>query len=289
MAPTVAEIREFAPGADEGLVNAILEEWSFAEMNGGITTPNRVCHFMAQISVESAGLRVTEENLRYSAKRLTQVWPKRFPNIAATTGYAYNPEALANKTYGGRMGNTEPGDGWKFRGRGPKQITGRDNYRRIGRALGVDLEKEPDLLLDPVWGFRAAVIYWRDANCNRYADRNDIRGVTKAVNGGYNGLADRRAAFRKAVRIWGDEQVAEIGGKGPASSNIGRASLLGGGVTTAAVASEVYEAAQIAEHGRTIWDALGDNALTIAAFVIIGCLLVYIFRDRLFQARHEGL
>ena len=153
---TLQDLREFAPAGSPTMLVAIVEHWHFAT-EAGIETPLRISHLMAQLYVESAGFRSSEENLRYSAKRLMAVWPKRFPALAAAERYAFNPEALANQVYGGRMGNTERGDGWKYRGRGPKQITGRDNYRLIGGILGLDLEDDPDLLLRPDIGFKAAV------------------------------------------------------------------------------------------------------------------------------------
>jgi putative chitinase len=284
----IAELKEFAPGANAPLLAGIMQAWSMAE-NAGINTPLRICHFMAQCYVESGGFRITQENLNYSAKRLVQVWPNRFKSVKDAEPYANNPQALANKVYGGRMGNTGPNDGWLYRGRGIKQITGKDNYRECGRYLGIDLLKDPDKLLDPFIGAKAAVWYWNRANCNAPADRNDIRGVTKAVNGGYNGLADRRAAFRKAVEIWGDDTVSEIGAKGAANSNTGRAALLGGGLSIAGLSSQAYEVSSLVSSGRDISDAFGIPLLTLALFVIVLGLLVYIFRDRLFISRHEGL
>ena len=284
----LAELKEFAPAAKPALLEGLMTAWSFAEAKG-INTPNRICHFMAQCFVESGGFRVVEENLNYSAKRLVQVWPKRFPTIQAATPYANNPRALANKVYGGRMGNDGSNDGWLYRGRAIKQITGKDNYRACGRALGLDLVKNPDLLFDPAIGAKAAIWYWDQAGCNRHADKNDIRAVTKAVNGGYNGLADRRAAFRKAVDIWGKEQVSEIGSKGPATSNIGKASLVGGGLSLAGIGSQAYEVSSLVSSGRDISDAFGIPLITLILFVAVLGLLVYIFRDRIFISRFEGL
>lgn len=169
------KLKAFAPGGKPALLKAIADAWPEMEA-AGINTPLRICHFMAQISVESGGLRIVEENLRYSASRLCAVWPKRFPTLNAAEPYANNPQALANKVYGGRMGNEKAGDGWRYRGRGPKQITGRDNYRAIGREMGLDLEGDPDLLLEPKNGVLAAIAFWDMNDCNTPADRNDIRG-----------------------------------------------------------------------------------------------------------------
>lgn len=113
-------------------INAALDRW-------GIDTPARVAHFLAQVGVESGGLARVEENLSYSAERLMTVWPSRFKTLAAAQAYARNPEALANKVYGGRMGSTQPGDGWRYRGRGLKQLTGRNNYKEYAEAYRVGI------------------------------------------------------------------------------------------------------------------------------------------------------
>lgn len=177
----IAELKRFAPAAKHTVVSGLVQAWPYAEQ-AEITTPARICHFVSQCFVESKGFTDVEEDLKYSAKRLTVVWPKRFPTLASAAPYANNPQALANKVYGGRMGNSGPDEGWKYRGRGIKQITGKDNYRACGRALGIDLMEDPDALFDPAIGARAAIWYWSQAGCNRFADKNDIRGVTKAIN-----------------------------------------------------------------------------------------------------------
>ena len=145
--------------------------------------------FMGQILHESAGLSRLTENLHYSAERLCQVWPKRFPTLQEARPFAYNPEALANRVYAGRMGNTQPGDGWKYRGRGPLQITGKDGYRRVSDLMDVDLLSQPELLGQPDHALRAAILWWED----RIPDSliGDPEKVTKRVNGGLIGLTDR--------------------------------------------------------------------------------------------------
>ena len=145
--------------------------------------------FLGQILHESDGLTRLEENLSYSAERLTVVWPNRFPTKADAQPYARNPEALANKVYGGRMGNTDPGDGWKYRGRGPLQVTGRDNYRSVGGIVGQDLEAMPELLEQPRFALEACIAWWED----RIPDEllGDPEKTTRRVNGGLIGLAHR--------------------------------------------------------------------------------------------------
>ena len=152
--------------------------------------------FLGQILHESGGLTRFEENLHYSAERLCAVWPKRFPTLADARPYAANPEALANKVYGGRMGNTAPGDGWRYRGRTPLQLTGKDNYRQVGELMGLDLVANPTLLADPDTALRACILWWEDAIPD--ARIGDVQKVTKRVNGGLIGLAEREHLTDKA-------------------------------------------------------------------------------------------
>ena len=145
--------------------------------------------FLAQIIHESQGLTRLSENLSYSAKRMTEVWPSRFPTIDSAQPYARNPEALANKVYGGRLGNNHPGDGWKFRGRSPIMVTGRDNYARVGCLVGQDLTVMPELLEQPHYALEACIAWWED----RIPDSmlGDAERITRRVNGGLIGLAER--------------------------------------------------------------------------------------------------
>ena len=190
----------FAPRALPGMREAL----NRAALAYGVTTPLRVCHWLGQMFVESQGFTVLEENLSYSARRLMQVWPRRFPTLEAAQPYAQNPRALANKTYGGRMGNTGPDDGWRYRGRGPKQLTGHDNYAWAEGVTGHTIVANPDLVkTDLQVGADVAGAYFRDKGCAGYADRDDIAGLTEAINGGLIGLAERTTATNRAKRIWG--------------------------------------------------------------------------------------
>ncbi|HEV2862864.1 MAG TPA: hypothetical protein VGX48_17745 [Pyrinomonadaceae bacterium] len=186
----------------------------------GIVTRKRAAAFLAQLAHESNDLSRWSENLNYSARRLTQVWPRRFPTPAAAEPYAHNPQALANKTYGGRMGNTQPGDGWKFRGRCPIQATGREMYELLADLLGLPLLEDPDLLLAPRHGFRAAAAIWaRVKGLNSVADKLNGRGdeadlrqlvkITVKINGGTNGKEDREARYRDALKVLTVSQFAE--------------------------------------------------------------------------------
>lgn len=168
-----------------------------------LTTPGRQAHFLAQALNETGGFRVVAENLNYSATRIVQVWPSRFPTVDAATPYARNPQALAEKVYGGRMGNDQPGDGWRYHGRGLLQLTGREAYRLAGRAVGFDLEADPDAALSPTYLIPASLSIWTAKKCNAVADKDDIREITRRVNGGYIGLKARVAWLAKAKAALG--------------------------------------------------------------------------------------
>ena len=173
----------------------------------------RIAAFLAQVAHESGQLRTLEESLYYStAKRLCQVWPKRFPTEAAAAPYARNPEGLANRVYALRIGNGDvaSGDGWRYRGRGLKQLTGRANYKEAGSALGVDLVRSPDRLKEPVLAARSAAWFWQSRGCNPLADDTsgddddaDFVAITKLINGGTIGLKERREAWARAETVLG--------------------------------------------------------------------------------------
>lgn len=144
--------------------------------------------FLGQVLHESAGLTRLVENLNYSAQRLMVVWPSRFPTLASAAPCAHNPERLANRVYGGRLGNTEPGDGWRYRGRAPIQITGKANYARVGDLMGQDLVGIPHLLEQPRFALEATIAWWED----RIPDEmlGDPEKVRRRVNGSLRGLAE---------------------------------------------------------------------------------------------------
>lgn len=161
----------------------------------------RVALFLGQSAVETGGFTRLVENLNYSAQRMHEVWPKRFPTVASAQPYDHNPEALANKVYGGRFGNVNPGDGWKFRGRGLKQTTFHDNYKALQDATGLNVIDDPDQLADPVKGTIAGCVYWKSKGCNSLADQDNILEITHRVNGGENGLPERKNATARAKKI----------------------------------------------------------------------------------------
>ncbi len=178
-----------------------------------INTPQRIAAFLAQTSHESGGYTMLVENLNYKAATLAACWPNRFAVLgpdkkpirengklvptAVANSIAGKPELIANLVYSSRMGNgpAESGEGWLYRGRGLKQLTGKDNMRRCGEALGLDLINEPDLLLTPINAARSAGWFWKANNLSAFADAGDIKGMTKKINGGFIGLEARQALY----------------------------------------------------------------------------------------------
>lgn len=193
---TREHIQKISSKARADIVNGMVERQSAIEA-AGIVTRVRLCHFLTQICHESAYFTRLEENLSYTEGRLRQVFPKYFPSLSSARACARNPEALANKVYGGRLGNTEPGDGWRYRGGGLIQTTGRTNYRLAG------YEENPDDLRCMPGALDAALVYWMSNDCNRFADRGDLTGLRRRINGGTNGLADTKVIFKKVVRVIG--------------------------------------------------------------------------------------
>lgn len=168
----------------------------------GIITPLRVVNFVANCGAESR-FDLVAENLNYSPERLLEVWPRRFPNLGATQGFARNPRQLANAVYGGRMGNTQVGDGFLFRGRAWPQLTGREAYREVGDLVAMDFEANPDLVLTPEGAAAAAAGFWEWKGLSRLADANNTKGVRLAWNGGLNGWPDVAKAVGLLKSFWG--------------------------------------------------------------------------------------
>jgi len=170
-----------------------------------ISTPARQAFFIGQCAHESNNFRVLEENLNYSAPRLMAVWPSRFPSLDVASQYANNPEKLANKIYSGRMGNgdEESGEGYAYRGRGLIQMTGKEAYANCGSGLGMDLVGNPNWLVDPKYAALSAGWFWNKKGLNSLADVQDYETMTKRINGGLNGLDDRKAKIAKALSVLG--------------------------------------------------------------------------------------
>jgi len=204
-----------------GVKQATAERWveavAAACQEFGIKTPQRIAGFLSQCAHESGGFERLQENLNYSADGMAGIWPRRFavmgpdgkpakkdgknqPNKFALALHR-KPEMIANVVYSGRMGNgpTESGEGWLYRGRGLKQLTGKDNHRACSAGLGVDLVSNPDLLLEPVYAARSAAWFWATNKCNVFADAGDIEGLTKKINGGLIGIDDRKKRYASAM------------------------------------------------------------------------------------------
>lgn len=181
-------------------LNAILKKYSINR------NPRRFTHFMAQLAHESAHFTALEENLRYSGEALWRSWPHRFDSAEHAKTFEYDPERIANRVYSNRMGNGDEasGDGWRYRGRGFIQLTGKTNYTKIGSRLGVNLVETPDLLAsDHLIAFRAAADFWDWRDLNKHADKDDLKKVTRIINGGYNGFNHRKDLLQHAKSIWG--------------------------------------------------------------------------------------
>jgi putative chitinase len=166
-----------------------------------INTPKRQACFIGQCMHESGGFKFLKENLNYSAKALMNTWPSRFPDMDMAEKYERQPEKIANKVYSGRMGNTEDGDGAKYIGRGLIQLTGKDNYRAFGEAIGEDLVANPQLVEQPRYAALSAGWFWNKRGLNALADAMDITTLTVRINGGKIGIDDRIAKINKALDV----------------------------------------------------------------------------------------
>jgi putative chitinase len=165
----------------------------------------RVAAFIAQCAHESGGFTLVQENLNYSADGLQKIFGKYFDDAEIAAQYARQPEKIANRVYANRMGNGDEasGDGWKFRGRGLIQLTGQSNYKKCSEAFFNDhtLLENPDLLLQPYYALNSACWFWNENSLNTFADNQDLKLMTKKINGGFIGLEDRIAHYNHAVDI----------------------------------------------------------------------------------------
>ena len=176
----------------------------------GITTERRVAHFLSQCAHESAGFKRLEENLNYSAKALRAVFGRYFGDSpkANADEYARNPEMIANRVYNDtyrkyKMGNVNEGDGYRFRGRGLKQLTGRYNYTKFGESIGKTAEEAADYVATPAGAIESACWFWDANNLNDIADTDNVVKMTKKINGGNIGLEDRQKRYAHALKVLG--------------------------------------------------------------------------------------
>jgi len=170
-----------------------------------INTPQRIAHFVAQCAHESGSFRFIEENLNYKAESLMRTWPRHFSTIDIAKQYERKPEKIANRAYSSRMGNGDEasGDGWRYRGRGLIQLTGKDNYTFFAGSLGIAVEEAADYLATFEGAAQSACFFWEQNKLNRFADANDVKGLTRAINGGTLGLEDRIKHTEHALHVMG--------------------------------------------------------------------------------------
>lgn len=203
---TREQLEELIPG------NKFIDEWCEA-LNSilpdySIDTPERVAAFIAQCAHESANFNTLEENLNYRWQTLRKVFPKYFPTDEMAKSYAGRKdkkEAIANYVYANRMGNGPPesGDGYKFRGRGLIQLTGRENYSFFAGSLEIDIEEAVEYLQTFEGAVQSACWFWETNNLNQWADKRDIKTLTKRINGGTIGLKDRIEHYNHALEVLG--------------------------------------------------------------------------------------
>jgi putative chitinase len=207
---TLDQILHLAPNARSSYREAFQNGQPLLDQFGISDTPLRVAHFMAQVLHESGGLANQIESLNYSAERLPKVWPSRFKPTGPLdpADFAHNQQKLGNEVYGGRMGNTGPNDGFTYRGRGLLQLTGKDSYQEATKILRAqnpaapDFVATPDAVFSAQWCLAVAASEWASKGCNALADEDDIRKVTKAINGGLIGLSDRMERLRLTKAVW---------------------------------------------------------------------------------------
>ncbi len=202
---TVDRLKAICPNARSDILEAIVSDAPKAFADAGLTDHVRVAHFIAQIATESAGLTRLDENLNYTtAARLRKVFPSKFKTDAAAKPYLKNPQKLANLVYGNKNGNNQPGDGWRYRGSGLIQLTGRENFRKVGKLVGMPLENEPDLARLADSALAIALGYWtKNAISTVAGEATDaaVKAVTKRINPALVGLAERTKYFKKAVKV----------------------------------------------------------------------------------------
>jgi len=200
---TLDQVLHLAPNARSSYRDAFQNGQAVFDRHGISQTPLRVAHFMAQILHESGGLAIQFENLNYSAGRLPKVWPSRFKPSGPLdpSAYANNPQKLANEVYGGRMGNKNPGDGWRFIGRGLMQTTGRYNYEKLAQTMGMLVDDLPSWIETKEGAAESAAFYWAANGCNELADADALDKCRQRINGGLIGIVDVRERYIKALGL----------------------------------------------------------------------------------------
>jgi putative chitinase len=195
-------IKYLAPHALPGLREAFGNAEAMLKKYGVNANGLRMSHFMAQVLHETRGLTVAVENLDYPADRIAEIWHYRFINAMRAFPYSNAPELLANRVYRNWMGNDQPGDGWRFIGRGLLQITGKGAYRTYGKAIGVNLLENPDLAAAPQFALQLAGAQWDKNGCNDFADNDNPRRITMALHGALTEMASRRTWLARTKDVW---------------------------------------------------------------------------------------
>jgi putative chitinase len=208
---TPALLAMVLPKSNGNLANVWADHLSNACDKYQINTPKRVAMFLAQVLHESGNLSRVEENLNYTAGRLVAVFPKYFRTLEYAQTVVGNPSAIARRVYGGRMGNgaAPSNDGYSYRGRGLIQLTGKANYKAASDAMGVDFVNHPGLLCEPSYAASVAGWFFSAHGCNQFADRDDVLECTKAINGGMNGLEDRKKLWVKCTWLLCQDKTSE--------------------------------------------------------------------------------
>jgi len=203
MPATAEQLAKLCPKAKMTVLRELADALNAQLENGGINSNKRLRHFLAQCAHESAGFTRFQENLNYSEQGLRKIFAKYF-DAATARDYARKKEKIANRVYASRLGNgpEDSGDGWRYRGRGVIQLTGRANYKTFGEKVGADLEADPDQAEKPDIAVKVALAYWNDRHLSEKADADDVVGITKGINGGTIGLDGRKALREKAKKIW---------------------------------------------------------------------------------------
>lgn len=313
---TADMLRRLWPDATEAKRAAVVAVAPDVFRQFGLNTPLRVAHYMAQVSHECGGGTIVRENMNYRAARIMTIFGVGRHSAAVTEGeaeqLAHNPRELAERVYGlgnpkkaKALGNINPGDGWRYRGGGDLQLTGRADYARYSKLVGIDLVANPDRIAEPAVAFRTAAAEFVALKCLPAADADDIELVTKRVNGGLNGLADRTVWLRKWKEVLqgfpedlppGDNEpinpprAAELD---PAPSAVQsptvQATTVGGGLGIGAIAYQAWDVIRDAPAG--LIDAATKLSQRPGFWWAVAVLAVFafVFRQKLKKIFREGL
>lgn len=276
---TEQDLRHLWPRAKPNVITGVMEAADRVLDANGLTTPLLVAHLMAQISHECGAGTIVREDMSYTAPRIIEIFGVGHHSAAVTAAeaqrLAHNPEGLAERVYGlgnpkkaKELGNTQPGDGYRFRGNGMLQLTGRASHARIGKMVGFDLENHPELLENPATSFEVAVKEFVALGCLAPAAADNINLVTRKVNGGTNGLAERIVWLRrwKGVLDGVDEPAQKPRGAEPPppkqlrDSNIARGGGAVGAVGLLSAGNELLKT--VSETTSTVKDA-SDNVVSV--------------------------